>query len=76
MAALRALAARYGALAAMGAAVGTAGAAACEAAADKYFDPDALERGAKALREINNSPNAKRVRWRRWGAHAGSGMCG
>ncbi|KAK8694680.1 hypothetical protein V6N13_072227 [Hibiscus sabdariffa] len=25
------------------------------------FDPEALERGAKALREINNSPNAKRV---------------
>ena len=27
----------------------------------KYFDPDALERGAKALREIQNSPFAKRV---------------
>jgi ATPase family AAA domain-containing protein 3A/B len=26
------------------------------------FDPEALERGAKALREINNSPNAKQVR--------------
>ncbi|KAK5784708.1 ATPase family AAA domain-containing protein 3-A [Gossypium arboreum] len=25
------------------------------------FDPEALERGAKALREINNSPNAKQV---------------
>ncbi|KAK8710402.1 hypothetical protein V6N13_145726 [Hibiscus sabdariffa] len=25
------------------------------------FDPEALERGAKALREINNSPNAKKV---------------
>jgi hypothetical protein len=26
-----------------------------------YFDPDALERGAKALREINASPHAKQV---------------
>ena len=26
------------------------------------FDPEALERGAKALREINNSPHAKKVR--------------
>ena len=25
------------------------------------FDPEALERGAKALREINNSPHAKKV---------------
>ena len=25
------------------------------------FDPEALERGAKALREINASPHAKRV---------------
>ncbi|OMO84398.1 hypothetical protein COLO4_22061 [Corchorus olitorius] len=25
------------------------------------FDPEALERGAKALREINSSPNAKQV---------------
>ena len=25
------------------------------------FDPEALERGAKALREINNSPYAKKV---------------
>lgn len=25
------------------------------------FDPESLERGAKALREINNSPNAKQV---------------
>ena len=43
-----------------------AGAAYCEV--DKYFDPEALERGAKALREINTSPHAKRVscssRWR------------
>lgn len=27
-----------------------------------YFDPEALERGAKALREINASPHAKQVR--------------
>ena len=26
------------------------------------FDPEALERGAKALREINTSPHAKNVR--------------
>ena len=26
------------------------------------FDPDALERGAKALREINNSPHGKLAR--------------
>lgn len=26
-----------------------------------YFDPEALERGAKALREINASPHAKQV---------------
>lgn len=28
---------------------------------DAYFDPEALERGAKALREINKSPYAKQV---------------
>ena len=28
---------------------------------DKYFDPEALERGAAALREINKSPHAKQV---------------
>ena len=28
---------------------------------DKYFDPEALERGAAALREINKSPYAKQV---------------
>lgn len=26
-----------------------------------YFDPEALERGAKALREINASPHAKQA---------------
>lgn len=29
--------------------------------ASPYFDPEALERGAKALREINASPHAKQV---------------
>ena len=33
----------------------------CASDKDKYFDPDALERGAKALREIQASPFAKRV---------------
>lgn len=28
---------------------------------DRLFDPEALERGAKALREINKSPYAKQV---------------
>jgi hypothetical protein len=37
------------------------GAAYCEADNSKYFDPEALERGAKALREIQSSPFAKRV---------------
>jgi ATPase family AAA domain-containing protein 3A/B len=30
-------------------------------ASSSGFDPEALERGAKALREINNSPLAKQV---------------
>lgn len=33
------------------------------------FDPEALERGAKALREINKSPYAKKVQ------HAVAGKC-
>ncbi len=33
------------------------------------FDPEALERGAKALREINKSPNAKQVGWRPVAGH-------
>jgi ATPase family AAA domain-containing protein 3A/B len=35
----------------------------CEPASSSAagFDPEALERGAKALREINKSPNAKQV---------------
>lgn len=38
-----------------------AGAAYCDSKDDKYFDPEALERGAKALREIQASPFAKKV---------------
>ncbi|PNH11928.1 hypothetical protein TSOC_001243 [Tetrabaena socialis] len=33
---------------------------------DRLFDPEALERGAKALREINKSPYAKQVRRVAW----------
>jgi len=33
-----------------------------EDSAKAMFDPEALERGAAALREINKSPNAKQVR--------------
>lgn len=33
----------------------------CDELKDKYFDPEALERGAKALREIQSSPYAKKV---------------
>lgn len=44
---------------------GAASLALCEktpaASAAPSFDPEALERGAKALREINKSPNAKQV---------------
>jgi hypothetical protein len=35
------------------------------------FDPEALERGAKALREINSSPHAKQVGPMLWGSGAG-----
>ena len=45
-----------------GLATGATGAGAAYCEVDKYFDPEALERGAKALREINTSPHAKRVR--------------
>lgn len=45
-------------------AIGSAGVAYCEISGN-YFDPEALERGAKALREINKSSNAKQVlAWR------------
>ena len=35
----------------------------CEDPKGVGFDPEALERGAKALREINKSPYAKKVRF-------------
>ncbi|KAI7840123.1 hypothetical protein COHA_006164 [Chlorella ohadii] len=55
----RTAAAKAGAL---GLAAGAMGIGVAHAAADdKYFDPEALERGAKALREIQNSPFAKKV---------------
>ena len=46
---------------------GPIGVAACkdkdkEKTVTPSFDPEALERGAKALREINASPHAKNVR--------------
>lgn len=44
-----------------GMASGSALVAHAEKMDSKYFDPEALERGAKALREINASPHAKRV---------------
>lgn len=47
-------------MAGMATGVAATGAAHC-AEQDKYFDPEALERGAKALREIQSSPFAKRV---------------
>jgi hypothetical protein len=43
-----------------GAALGTT-VAACADDTAKMFDPEALERGAKALREIQASPYAKKV---------------
>ncbi len=37
------------------------GVALCDKDVSSYFDPEALERGAKAVREINKSPFAKKV---------------
>ena len=54
---------RYAGAAAAAAAVGLSGAAYCDSKdAAPSFDPEALERGAAALREINKSPYAKKVR--------------
>lgn len=39
----------------------SAASAGCDSPVAPGFDPEALERGAKALREINKSPNAKQV---------------
>lgn len=60
------LGARNAAVAATAVGAGAGTAAFC--AEDKEtrgpsFDPEALERGAKALREINKSPYAKQARW-------------
>ena len=62
--ALRLLLARWPISAGVAAAtLGVGGAALCEKdASGPSFDPEALERGAKALREINSSPHARRVR--------------
>ena len=46
---------------AAGLTAGTATYALCEDIRGPSFDPEALERGAKALREINTSPYAKKV---------------
>jgi hypothetical protein len=46
------------------AAAGLAPVALADKKDDNFFDPEALERGAKALREINKSPYAKQVRSR------------
>lgn len=61
-----ALRARHLGLAAAAASTGVCGAALCDDSGEKdprgpSFDPEALERGAKALREINKSPYAKKV---------------
>ena len=53
---------RHGLKLAAGLAAGSVTYALCEAdIRPPSFDPEALERGAKALREINASPNAKKV---------------
>ena len=46
---------------AAGITAGSATYAVCEDIKGPSFDPEALERGAKALREINASPYAKKV---------------
>uniref|UniRef100_A0A383WCV6 AAA+ ATPase domain-containing protein n=1 Tax=Tetradesmus obliquus TaxID=3088 RepID=A0A383WCV6_TETOB len=50
-----------GAAAAGAAAAGLAPVALADKKDDNFFDPEALERGAKALREINKSPYAKQA---------------
>ena len=53
----------YAGAAAAAAAAGVTSAAYCDSKdAAPSFDPEALERGAAALREINKSPYAKKVR--------------
>lgn len=60
--AVRTLASRWRVAAGVAAAVTAGGTVAyCEDPKGVGFDPEALERGAKALREINKSPYAKKV---------------
>lgn len=60
--AVRTLAVRWRVAAGAAAAVAAGGSVAyCEDPKGVGFDPEALERGAKALREINKSPYAKKV---------------
>ena len=61
--ALRTLAGKWRAGAVAATAIAAGGTVAyCEDPKGVGFDPEALERGAKALREINKSPYAKKVR--------------
>ncbi len=53
----------FAASAAVGSCLGTSTSECAANDKDKYFDPEALERGAAALREINKSPYAKQVGW-------------
>jgi len=61
MAALRSAAATAGGLAGLVATVKAAGAEKDKEKLSTGFDPEALERGAKALREINDSQHARKV---------------
>lgn len=54
---------KAGVVGGMAVATGLSAVAYAESDNSKYFDPEALERGAKALREIQNSPWAKKVSW-------------
>lgn len=72
--AARVLARKLTGSAGLAAAALTAGAGVAICESDKrgpLFDPEALERGAKALKEINASPYAKKVR-----LHFASRLCG
>ncbi len=58
---LKQLASKAGLIAGLTGAAAMGTVAYCADDKDKYFDPEALERGAKALREIQSSPFAKKV---------------
>ena len=51
----------FGAVALTAAASGGAGVVFCDKEPPPYLDPEAWERAAKALRDINAQPNAKKV---------------